>query len=40
MPDKKLKVQPQKKFPLIPVIIAVAVVGLLLAGGGFAFAAT
>ncbi len=40
MPETKLKVQPQKKFPLIPVIIAVAVVGLLLAGGGFAFAAT
>ena len=40
MPDTKLKVQPKKKFPLIPVIIAVAVVGLLLAGGGFAFAAS
>jgi nitrate/TMAO reductase-like tetraheme cytochrome c subunit len=29
-----------RKFPLIPVIIVAAVVGLLLAGGGFAFAAT
>ena len=29
-----------KKFPLIPVILGAAVLGLLLAGGGFAFAAT
>jgi nitrate/TMAO reductase-like tetraheme cytochrome c subunit len=36
MPQNNMK----KKFPLIPVIIAVAAAGLLLAGGGFAFAAT
>ena len=40
MPKPKSKIQPKKKFPLIPVVIVAAVVGLLLAGGGFAFAAT
>jgi nitrate/TMAO reductase-like tetraheme cytochrome c subunit len=40
MPDSKSNTQPKKKFPLIPVLIGAAVVVLLLAGGGFAFAAT
>lgn len=40
MSNKKLNPQPTKKVKLIPVIIVLAAVGLLLAGGGFAFAAT
>jgi hypothetical protein len=34
------KPPPIKKFPLIPVLVVVFVLGLLLTGGGFAFAAT
>lgn len=37
MPKQQVK---KAKFPLIPVIIGVVVLGLLMAGGGFAFAAT
>jgi hypothetical protein len=36
----KKKVVPVKKFPLIPVIVAIAIAGVLLTASGFAFAAT
>jgi nitrate/TMAO reductase-like tetraheme cytochrome c subunit len=38
MPKKKVVVV--KKFPILPVILTLAVMGLLLTAGGFAFAAT
>ena len=34
------KSSPKKRFPLIPVVIAAALFAVVLAGGGFAFAAT